>query len=76
MNVEATKIELIQLLLKTQKESLLAKIKQVFEEESQSDWWDNLSDDEKEEIKKGLQQADRNEVVSHESAMKAFNKWR
>lgn len=72
MNVEATKIELIQLLLKTQKESLLAKIKQVFEEESQSDWWDDLSDDEKEELKKGLQQADKKDVVSHESVMKTF----
>jgi hypothetical protein len=33
MNIETTKLELMQLLLQTRKESLLAKLKQVFEEE-------------------------------------------
>ena len=33
MDIEATKLELIQLLLHTRKKSLLAKIKKVFEEE-------------------------------------------
>ncbi len=32
MNVETTKLELMHLLLQRQKESLLAKIKKVFEE--------------------------------------------
>lgn len=34
MNIETTKLELMQLLLRTQKESVLAKIKDVFETES------------------------------------------
>lgn len=33
MGIEATKLELIQLVLHTQKESLLSKLKRVFEEE-------------------------------------------
>jgi len=33
MNIETTKLELMQLLLQTQKESILARIKTVFEEE-------------------------------------------
>ena len=33
MNIEATKLELMQLLLQTEKESLLNKLKKVFEEE-------------------------------------------
>ena len=33
MNIEATKLELIQMLLQTRKESLLSKLKKVFEEE-------------------------------------------
>ncbi|WP_190311226.1 hypothetical protein [Psychroflexus gondwanensis] len=37
MNIETTKLELMHLLLQTQKESLLAKLKTVFEEE-QVDW--------------------------------------
>lgn len=34
MNVEATKLELMHLLLQAKKESLLSKLKKVFEEES------------------------------------------
>ncbi len=33
MNIEATKLELIQMLLQTRKESLLSRLKKVFEEE-------------------------------------------
>ena len=33
MNIETTKLELIQLLLQTKKESILARIKAVFEED-------------------------------------------
>lgn len=33
MNIEATKLELIELLLQTRKESLLSRLKKVFEEE-------------------------------------------
>ena len=37
MNIETTKLELMHLLLQTQKESLLAKLKKVFDEE-QVNW--------------------------------------
>ena len=36
MNIESTKLELMHLLLQTQKESLLNKLKKVFEEESKN----------------------------------------
>ena len=74
MNVEATKLELMHLLLQTQKESLLAKLKKVFEEE-QLDWWHDMSKEEQKEIKEGLSQADKGEVVSHKKVMDRFKKW-
>ncbi len=74
MNVEATKLELMHLLLQTQKESLLAKLKKVFEEE-QVDWWNDMSKEEQEEIKVGLTQADKGEVISHKKVMDRFKKW-
>ena len=33
MNIETTKLELMQLLLQTKKESILSRIKQIYEEE-------------------------------------------
>jgi len=74
MNIETTKLELIQLLLQTQKESLLSKIKKIFDEEH-SDWWDNLSNEEQQHIKTGLKQADNNEVTDNSSVLKRFDKW-
>lgn len=44
MNIEATKLELMHLLLQTKKEGLLAKLKKVFEEEADTFYSNNISD--------------------------------
>lgn len=74
MNIEATKLELMHLLLQTQKESILKKLKSVFEEE-QVDWWSEMSKNEQEEIKTGLAQADKEEYKANKTVMKRFDKW-
>ncbi len=74
MNIEAAKLELMHLLLQTQKESVLLKIKKIFEKEH-IDWWNEISEAEQNEIEKGLSQADNGEYVSNESVMKRFDKW-
>ena len=75
MNIETTKLELMHLLLQTQKESILNRLKSVFEEE-QVDWWNEMSEMEKEEIETGLSQADKGQYNETESVMKRFDKWR
>lgn len=62
------------LLLQTQKESILIKLKSVFEEEV--DWWSEMSENEQEEIKTGLTQAANEEYIANETAMKRFDQWR
>lgn len=74
MNIETTKLELMHLLMQTQKESLLVKLKKVFEEE-QMDWWDEMNKEEQDEIKTGLSQADKSEYIDNETVMKSFDKW-
>lgn len=75
MNIEATKLELMQLLLNTRKESILNKIKRIYQEES-LDWWTEMSSEEQAEVEEGLKQAENGEVVSHESVMKRFDAWK
>ncbi|NJX15401.1 hypothetical protein [Tamlana crocina] len=75
MNIEATKLELMHLLLQTQKESLLKKLKAVFEEE-QVDWWNDLSEHEQKEVETGLKQAEKGNYAKNETVMKRFEKWR
>jgi len=74
MNIETTKLELMHLLLQTQKKSLLAKLKKVFEEE-QVDWWSEMTKEEQQEIKTGLKQADKGEYTDNNTVMKRFDKW-
>ncbi|XCF04836.1 hypothetical protein ABI125_08850 [Tamlana crocina] len=74
MNIEATKLELMHLLLQTQKESLLKKLKAVFEEE-QVDWWNDLSEHEQKEVETGLKQAEKGNYAENETVMKRFEKW-
>ncbi len=74
MNVEATKLELMHLLLQTEKESLLEKLKSVFDED-QNVWWTELSKEEQEEINTGLSQADKGDFISNQTVMKSFDKW-
>lgn len=75
MDIEATKLELMHLLLQTQKEGLLAKVKKVFEDEG-TDWWDDMDEEEKKEVETGLAEADKGELTSHDKVMKRFDKWR
>ncbi|UZO80769.1 hypothetical protein NBT05_17750 [Aquimarina sp. ERC-38] len=74
MNIESTKLELMHLLLQTQEESLLTKLKKVFEEE-QKDWWYDLSKQEQEDIEVSIIQANREEYIDDKEAMNRFQKW-
>jgi predicted transcriptional regulator len=40
-----------------------------------SDWIEKLSEEEKEEIEIGINQADNNDFVDHNVVMKKFSKW-
>ena len=73
MNIETTKLELMHLLLQTQRESILTKIKKVFEEE-QTDWFNDMSNEEQEEIQNGLKQAEDKKFITNEKVMEHFKK--
>jgi len=76
MNIEATKIELMKLLLNTQKISVLEKIKDIFRQESSLDWWEELSEEEHQEIEEGLSEFENGDIKSHKDIMKLFDEWK
>jgi len=75
MDIQATKLKLIQQVLETPDEHVLKRISEVFEEESNQDFWDNLDEDLKASIERGIAQADKGEVKSHEEVMSKYKKW-
>jgi predicted transcriptional regulator len=66
MDIQATKLELVQRLLNTQKEQVLQRVREVFQEED-IDFWDTLSADDKATIDDGIAQLDQGEYVSQEA---------
>lgn len=58
---------------------ILTKVKGFFSEQSKTDWWDELTDQQKEMIRIGTEQADRGEVIPHEVVLakvkKLFSKY-
>ncbi|MFT6686725.1 MAG: hypothetical protein ACJAVH_001998 [Bacteroidia bacterium] len=76
MDLQAQKIELIQLLLNTTKPSIIGKVKNLLVQESDSsDFWDELNPELQSAIDKSLAQADAGNLVSHEDVMSKHSKW-
>ena len=69
MNLQAKKLELVQLILNTEKPSLLQKVEELLKEKKTVDWADDISDALREELEASIKEADRGETISHEEAM-------
>ena len=72
MDIQATKIELAQLLLNTNDVSVLNKIKSIFKTEKK-DWFDDLNDFQKEQIEIGEREIANGEVVSWDDVKKQMS---
>ena len=71
MDIQATKIELVQKLLSETSEEVLQKVKDILSSEK-SDWWHEISQEEKDAIEEGLAELDRSEGIPHEVVMKGL----
>ena len=69
MNLQAKKPELVQLILNTSKPLTLKKVEEVLKRQ-EPDWWDDISDAERQSINKGLAEANKGERIPHEEVMK------
>jgi hypothetical protein len=68
MDIQAEKLELVQAILNIDDVSVIKKIKNLLKKR-EHDWFDDLTDEQQESIKRGLEEADRGELISHEEAM-------
>ncbi|MBF8148931.1 hypothetical protein ITJ86_03430 [Winogradskyella sp. F6397] len=73
-NIQNAKIELIQWLTTLEDSSLIQKIMDLRKNETK-DWWNEISDAEKESIEIGLSDADNGKLKSNSEAEKIYGKW-
>jgi len=72
MNIQAEKIELMKLLLNTNNPKIIQSLKQVFKKTETSDFWDELSQDEQNEINNALLEIEDGNVVDYDVFMEKF----
>lgn len=70
-NIQERKLELIKSLSVIEDASLLDRLAES-KEQSGRDWWDEISDAEKESIAKGLEDADAGRLKPHSKAQAIF----
>ncbi|MCU4163439.1 hypothetical protein [Carboxylicivirga caseinilyticus] len=70
MNLQAKKLELVQMILNTDQPKLLEKVSRLLKHHKETDWWDELPLSVQQAIEAGIEEADRGEVTLHEDVMK------
>jgi len=68
MDLKAEKLELIQWLAQLTDENIIAKIRNLRNEKT--DWWDDISEEERSSIQEGSEELERCEGVSHDAVVK------
>ncbi len=73
-DIQNVKIDIIQWITTLEDSSLIQKIIDL-RSKHDSDWWKDISDDEKASIQKGIMDADNGKLTPHSEARKVYEKW-
>jgi hypothetical protein len=74
LNIQNKKLELIQWLSTLEDSTIIEKIVALRKNESK-DWWNSISQNEKDSIEQGLNDANSGKLNPHSSARKLYEKW-
>ena len=74
LQIQNKKLELIQWLSTIEHLNFLDKISDMISRERKKDWWDEISEAEKQSIEKGIAQADAGKLNPHSKARKIYGK--
>jgi hypothetical protein len=69
MSIQSTKIELIKLILSVENPKIIKKISSILKNET-NDFWNSLTDTQKEEISLGMRQIDEGHSISWDDFLK------
>lgn len=68
------KLQLIQWLSTVEDSKVIEKIMEIRNKETK-DWWNSISDEEKNSIEMGIADAENGKMTSHSEARKLYEKW-
>jgi len=74
LNMQNKKLELIQWLSTLEDPFIIEKIIELRKSEN-IDWWNSISEDEKQSIERGIDDAELGKLNPHSKARKLYEKW-
>ena len=77
MNISTEKLDIIQRIIQIQDNDLIDLIKNIIDipDSSETDWWNQITQEEKESINRGLNDLQKGNVNSHDQIRKKYEKW-
>ncbi|MDG3583258.1 hypothetical protein [Galbibacter pacificus] len=69
MDIQAEKTELVKMLLDTENPKIIESIKKIFKKANITDFWDDLSIEQRKEIEKASREIENGEVTDYNSFM-------
>lgn len=70
MNIQAEKLEIMKMILETNNPSILKTVKNIFRDSKKTDFWETLSQDQKDDILQGIEEIKNGDVVDYDDFMK------
>jgi len=69
MNIQAGKLEIMKLVLETDNPDILESIKALFKKNTTADYWENLAQEQKDDILQGIKEIENGELIDYEDFM-------
>ena len=73
MDIQTTKIELVKMILNIDNGEFIKKVTEFIKQNEKSDFWNELSLSEQEEIKRGIENLNRGERVEYNDFLKKIS---
>jgi predicted transcriptional regulator len=70
MNIQAEKIEIMKMILETNNPKIIKSVKNIFRKSKETDFWETISQVQKDDILQGIEEIENGEVVDYEDLMK------
>lgn len=75
MDIQAEKYSLIEYITQIKDVSLIEKLRE-FVKANEEDFWNDLTESQKQEIRKGTQELDNGQKFDYEEVMSKYREWR
>ncbi len=75
MNLEKEKLEIIKWVRRIKDDTSIERLKMLRDNPKKLDWWDEITNEEKTAIDKGLADIKAGRVTPHKEARKLYEKW-